>query len=332
MRAVRQSLERLGIVNVATVVHDGANFPNSAGLFDRVLVDVPCSCQGTVRRDKKVVARADLEFSSRKVGLQKALLRRAVELCKPGGRIVYATCTYPPEENEVVADAVLREYGGAVQLRPAHIDDFESSPGLTAWNGQQFDSSLANTMRVWPQQNDTGGFFIAVLEKIGDDLGSGEMNPRTNTFDADNEYLQIVVDRFGIPPEHFQNYRLFEPGGGKLYLVNHDHQAPIAPQPDAEGMLFMRIRVRYPKLTTAAALLFGDAATRNYVDVDDRQAKAYTSRQNFEMSNEQRQHCTDVGYILIRHRGYTLGVGLYYPRENGGVVESMFPKGWSPVK
>jgi NOL1/NOP2/sun family putative RNA methylase len=333
MRAVRQALERLGLVNVTAMTEDGANLPNVVGLFDRVLVDVPCSCQGTVRRDKRVIGRADLEFSNRKGGLQKALLRRAIELGKPGGRIVYATCTYPPEENEIVIDAILQEYGSAVQLLPARIRGFESSPGLTEWNGQQFDPTLAQTMRVWPQQNDTGGFFIAVLEKLGE--GDGPNNAETvspaNTLDVDNEFLQIVVDRFGLLLEELQAYRCFEPGGGKLYLVNHDHHPPTIPQPDASGILFMRTRVRYPKLTTAAALLLGHAATKNYVDVDDEQFNAYISRRDFTVPAEQSRRCTGVGYVLVRYRGFVLGVGVFYPRENGGVVESMFPKGWSPV-
>ena len=158
------------------------------------------------------------------------------------------------------------------------------------------------------------------------------MEAPANALNIDNEFLQMAADRFGMPPEVLQAYRFFEPGGGKLYLVNHDHQPLAAPPPDASGMLFMRTRVRYPKLTTAAALLLGHAAAQNYVDVDDRQFNAYIGRQEFAVSAEQSRDCTGVGYVLIRYRGYVVGVGVFYPRENGGVIESMFPKGWSPVK
>ncbi len=333
MRAVRQSLERLGLVNVTTMTEDGANLPNSVGSFDRVLVDVPCSCQGTARRDTAVARRPDADFVSRKTGLQRALLRRAIELCQPGGRIVYATCTYPPEENEAVVDTVLREYSERVRLVPARISGFASSAGLVEWEDQFFDPSLAQTMRVWPQQNDTGAFFIAVLEKRGDgkDEGQrgGEVAPE---IDSNSAFVEIVSERFGISAEQFQRYHLFERGRGKLYWVNRDHQPPVTPPPDASGMLLMRTRVRYPKLTTAAAMLVGRAATQNYVDVNHTQMQAYISRQNFAVSLEQARRCTGVGYVLIRHRGYVLGVGLFYPRETGGEVQSMFPKGWSPVK
>ena len=61
---------------------------------------------------------------------------------------------------------MLRDVGPeALRLRPARIDSVMGSPGLTTWQGQSFHPSLANALRVWPHQNDTGGFFIAVLEK-----------------------------------------------------------------------------------------------------------------------------------------------------------------------
>jgi 16S rRNA C967 or C1407 C5-methylase (RsmB/RsmF family) len=101
-------------------------------------------------------------------GAQRAILRQAVRRCRPGGRIVYSTCTYAPEENEAIIDAVLRDVGpDTLHVGPARIDGVTGSPGLTEWKGQSFHPSLANALRIWPHQNDTGGFFVAVLEKAG---------------------------------------------------------------------------------------------------------------------------------------------------------------------
>lgn len=337
MRALRQVQERLGLLNISTTVYDGSNYPGGAGLFDRVLVDAPCSCEGTSRKEPSVLERVGPSISLKRSGGQRALLRKAVQLCKPGGRIVYATCTYAPEENEAVVDAILREQPEGVRLVPARLDDFNTSEGLTEWAGQTFDPSLRRTMRVWPHQNDTGGFFIAVLERL--DEGNNIVNetpPVTVTANHPPmpiDVLHQLTARFGLTAERLTPYRLFQQSKRRIYAVPPDHHPPAAPPPDAIGLLFMKTRLKYPKLSTAAAQAFGAAATQNYIDTDKTQIEAYVNRRTFSVSAEQTQACTGVGYVLVRHRGFTLGVGLYRPGEDGhGLVESMYPKGWSPTK
>ena len=166
MRAVRRAIDRLGLVNVTLTTYDGANYPAESGLFDRVLVDVPCSCEGTYRKHGDMYDGGFRRLSERLAGTQAALLRKAVQLCRPGGRIVYATCTFAPEENERIIDTILGEdTAGELTLQPARIDGLRTSPGLTSWDGARFHPDLAHAMRVWPHHNDTGGFFVAVLDK-----------------------------------------------------------------------------------------------------------------------------------------------------------------------
>ncbi len=99
-------------------------------------------------------------------GAQIAILRKAIQRCRPGGRIVYSTCTYAPEENEAVVDALLRETGSRVRLLPARLAGIRGAPGLTEWQGQSFAPELASTLRLYPHLNDTGGFYIALFEKL----------------------------------------------------------------------------------------------------------------------------------------------------------------------
>jgi 16S rRNA C967 or C1407 C5-methylase (RsmB/RsmF family) len=102
---LRSNCERLGALNVAITRYDGRRFPDL--LFHRVLVDAPCSSEGRARRDPGLLDRCSRKRSLDIQALQVGLLRRAVKLTKPGGVIVYSTCTYAPEENEIVVENVL---------------------------------------------------------------------------------------------------------------------------------------------------------------------------------------------------------------------------------
>ncbi|GAB5519910.1 MAG: RsmB/NOP family class I SAM-dependent RNA methyltransferase [Rhodothermales bacterium] len=167
LRMLPNLLQRLGLTSVATVVSDARAFPVPELLFDTVIADVPCSCEGTVRKHPRAHRRAGQANSLRLQRLQMDILRRAVDLCRVGGTVVYATCTFAPEENEAVVDAALREQAGHVQVRPVSVPQLHTTPGLTAWEESGFDASIQHALRLWPHHNDTGGFFVAVLDKTG---------------------------------------------------------------------------------------------------------------------------------------------------------------------
>ena len=155
--ALRSNCERLGAVNVAITRYDGRRFPG--GLFDRVLVDAPCSGEGRARKDMGICGRSNLKRSLGLQPLQKGLLKRAVNLVKPGGVVVYSTCTYAPEENEMVVESVL----GEAHLERISIPGLKACPGLTVWNGVEHSNDLLLCSRYYPHLNDTGGFFVAKL-------------------------------------------------------------------------------------------------------------------------------------------------------------------------
>jgi NOL1/NOP2/sun family putative RNA methylase len=161
--SLRSNCERLGAVNVAITRYDGRRFPQQQ--FDRVLVDAPCSSEGMARKDPKVLGRCSLKRSFDLQVLQIGLLKRAVQLTRSGGIIVYSTCTYAPEENEAVVDDVLRQSQDTVCLEKASVQGLKGCSGLTEWNGTEFCDELKHCVRYYPHQNDTGGFFVARLVK-----------------------------------------------------------------------------------------------------------------------------------------------------------------------
>jgi len=176
--ALRSNAERLGVTNTAITHEDARNHSlkpfdiseshsearrtSSDGVaeYDRALVDVPCSCEGTIRKNPDTLEEWSLEHVHGIAGAQKGILRRAVQVTRAGGTVVYSTCTFAPEENEAVLDYVLEEEDCRVVDYDLPLD---YADGITEWEGESFDPQVANAKRIYPHHNDTGGFFCAKL-------------------------------------------------------------------------------------------------------------------------------------------------------------------------
>ena len=175
LEILRGMTDRFGLDRVTMTVHDGASFPEREILpgvplqFDRVLADVPCSCEGTCRMHPEVLESTSSHRRDALPNLQESLLRKAIRLTRPGGVILYATCTFAPEENESVVARVLLspESGQDVSLEPISIPGLKTGPGFASWEGHTWPTELERCARIWPQDNDTGGFFLARLRKQG---------------------------------------------------------------------------------------------------------------------------------------------------------------------
>ncbi len=164
---LRSNAQRLGVTNAVVTHRDARNLsmePFVVDAFDRTLVDAPCSCEGTIRKNPDALTEWSRDYLDSVAELQRAILTRAVEVTREGGTVVYGTCTFAPEENEAVVDGVLRD-------RDCRLVDLDlplaTEPGVREWQGQEFDPSLSRAARVYPHHNDTGGFFCAKLEVTG---------------------------------------------------------------------------------------------------------------------------------------------------------------------
>ena len=163
--ALKPRLARSGLSNVhpVAIAHERDDrIKRLAGKIDRVLVDAPCSGLGTLRRSPDLKWRQTPETVAAQVQLQQAILNSAVRLFKPGGRLVYATCSLLRDENEAVAHAFAQAHpefepmDAQALLRGAHVEGAEA---LTT------DSAGQSCLRLWPHRHGTDGFFAAVWEK-----------------------------------------------------------------------------------------------------------------------------------------------------------------------
>ncbi|MCL7416419.1 MAG: RsmB/NOP family class I SAM-dependent RNA methyltransferase [Halalkalicoccus sp.] len=167
LSALRFNAERLGLTNVAVTRQDARNFslkPFGFDAFDRVLVDAPCSCEGIIRKRPDTLEEWSLSHVEGVSGVQKGILKRAIQATRSGGTVVYSTCTFAPEENEAVLDHVLENEDCRIV---AFETPLESRPGVTEWQDEEYDASVEKARRYYPHHNDTGGFFCAKLEVTG---------------------------------------------------------------------------------------------------------------------------------------------------------------------
>jgi tRNA (cytosine49-C5)-methyltransferase len=140
---------------------DGRRLKEHDGAFDRVLVDAPCSCEGRfIINEPKSFAYWSVRKIKEMSHKQKGLLLNASRLLSPGGVLVYATCTFAPEENEEVVDWFLRKTDGRFELTPIQIDGVKTYPCLTQWHKRAYDIRIRSAARILPDER-MEGFFIA---------------------------------------------------------------------------------------------------------------------------------------------------------------------------
>lgn len=155
----------MGARNVAFELTDARRF-KPRQFFDKILVDVPCSCECRFKMDQP---KTFAYWSPRKIKemarKQKGLILQASRLLKPGGVLVYATCTFAPEENEEVIDWALRKTQGTLQVEPIALPKIPTYPAVSHWQGKTYDAQTRNCLRVLPSE-DMEGFFIAKLAKL----------------------------------------------------------------------------------------------------------------------------------------------------------------------
>jgi 16S rRNA C967 or C1407 C5-methylase (RsmB/RsmF family) len=162
---MEQVIAKQNLSNVTCVLTDGrevgAKYPAQ---FSQIILDAPCSGEGMFGQRPHLLKDWDPSHIAPLEQLQIELLHSAWQALKPGGTLVYSTCSYNPEENEAVLTSLLKTEPSAT-VEPITITGIKHHNALTEWQGLQFDPRLKNAIRLYPWDNHSIGFFLAKLRK-----------------------------------------------------------------------------------------------------------------------------------------------------------------------
>ncbi|WP_248924924.1 RsmB/NOP family class I SAM-dependent RNA methyltransferase [Paenibacillus hamazuiensis] len=216
VKALVKNLELAGVRNAVVLNEQPEKLTGPfAGYFDKILVDAPCSGEGMFRKEEDMAKEWEPDDVRRYASMQRELIAQAASMLKPGGRLVYSTCTFSPEENEaIIAEFIDGHPHFAVEPIPPEHGLQRGRPdwlaGLAEQNGQLTGApaerlsassiqAAAGTARLWPHHLRGEGHFVAALRKTSSpkDESYNEARP------AEPERLYVRADRAtaGIRPD-----------------------------------------------------------------------------------------------------------------------------------
>ena len=161
IKALSVNLQRLGAVNTLITIYPGHKFPEIK--FDKILLDAPCSGTGTLKKSPKTLDIYNPGMIKKLSYTQKKLILKAYSLLKPQGTLVYSTCSLEPEENEGVLDYLLKKTDA--KLLPTSLKNLKSSSPILKFENKTYSKEIKKSLRIWPQDNNTEGFFISKITK-----------------------------------------------------------------------------------------------------------------------------------------------------------------------
>jgi NOL1/NOP2/sun family putative RNA methylase len=161
--ALRFNLQRCGVINTVITKMDARGL-RIKNYFDKVLVDAPCSGVGAMRKKFEIANEWSKKVVRSLSASQKKMMLAGFDALKVGGDLVYSTCTLSPEENEEVVDFLLKNRDAEVMRIEL---DIKRDKAVLEWAGKKFDPSIKDCLRIYPQTNDSEGFFVAKVRRNG---------------------------------------------------------------------------------------------------------------------------------------------------------------------
>lgn len=278
LTALVGNLERCGVHNAIVASTPGSLLARwFHNVFDRVLLDAPCSGDGILCKDRHLLAYWSPEDARRKGLEQIGLLRAAFHMLRPGGRLVYSTCSLSTEENEDVLLGLERRFPGQVEVLP--VPRFAGG-ALAPAVGSSYPGAYARVTRVWPHEHETEGAFVALLGKRGDsawDRVEGDAGPALAATAADPDpqgMAGVICGQWGFAPPIPDGHELV--ADARYLLLRPAATARVAACPwfVRGGMRAAGVHKGHVYLSQQAVALWGHAASRRRVELTWPQVQA----------------------------------------------------------
>ncbi|MBV6445143.1 MAG: RsmB/NOP family class I SAM-dependent RNA methyltransferase [Ignavibacteriales bacterium] len=326
LRTLAYNIERMNVVNAGVIQNKGewlgGYFQN---YFDKILVDVPCSGLGILQKKDEVNKWWSISSISRLLNLQLSLIIAAVKMLKPGGELVYSTCTLTTEENEEIVNKVIEKY--PVELLPVSIPG--SVEGFTKAGEKILSGEMRKTARILPWSANSEGFFIAKMTKTAptEEIKQSPVPEARTTikpYKKVKEHFSSLISNFGISQDFFDSF-LYPDHGKRLFMISKDWE-------DNRTGIYERIGLKigaYDKsnqliLSSIAAQTWAKYITKGIIDLDEP-----ADLQTYMEGGVIREYSSDLKnsgaerQVVIRNNGEIIGTGVL--TEKG--LKSRFPRG-----
>ena len=301
-KILAENIERLGVSNALVLnEHPARLAEHFAGYFDRILVDAPCSGEGMFRKEAAAVTDWSVETVQMCSRRQQEILHSAAAMLRPGGRLVYSTCTFAPEENEGTISAFLHAHPDFSVL-PMGVPYFDR--GRPEWV-EDPAPGLEQTLRLWPHKLRGEGHYAAVLQKAGD--AAGVSLPPEPTVKAPKELTEFCAQTGAALPE------------GRLAAFGETVLLVPEELPALRGLRVLRAGLELGQarkgrfLPAHAWALWLNAATQS-MPLNDEQARRYLAGQTLEGPLR--------GWVLLNCCGCSLG----WAKGDGQQLKNHYPK------
>ncbi len=323
IKALVFNLDKMNFINYGVVNSRGEILSKYFdSYFDKILVDAPCSGLGIVQKKSEVNKWWTPERVSHLSEIQNKLLVSAIKMLKVGGEIVYSTCTLTPEENELIINKLLEKY--PVDLVKIELP-LKHHNGFTEYNGTKLDERLSETIRIFPWEVDSDGFFLAKLKKTGETIPPEQFKWKKHYVITMHKYNDAIIHErlntlsaeFGINVDVFSNY--------KFLMKRNDIYFTTNEWGDENLGLFHRVGTKFGTidkngnivLHSLAAQVIQEFITKNIYEIQDfNELKLYLGGALIINEN------LPPGQYAVRFNGYILGTGVVV---RGG-LKSRFPR------
>ncbi|MEZ0116495.1 UNVERIFIED_ORG: NOL1/NOP2/sun family putative RNA methylase [Heyndrickxia coagulans] len=316
VRALSENIERLGFSN--TVVTNetpeklSRHFEN---YFDKILVDAPCSGEGMFRKDPEAARFWSQEHVEACAQKQRAILEHAWKMLKPGGTLVYSTCTFSPEENEQTIEAFLARHEDMALVPIPH--EHGVGPGKPEWATEK-RKDLSNAARLWPHRLKGEGHFAAKMRKHPGE--TGQTVPLEKTVKLSKQQEKDWTTFAENTLQHF------DPGRRSFFLYKDELFLLPFNCPQLKGLRLVRCGLHLgafkknrfePNHALALSLKAGQCKHRMDLSAGSSECIRYLKGETLPGTSENR------GWVLITVDGFPLG----WSKEAGGILKNFYPKG-----